>query len=118
VVTAADVRRLALALPNTVERLVRDRMTYRVGRLVHIGLSRDETSMGFAFPKQERAALVAAEPDKFYLPRPSEERYNWVMVRLAAIDEAELAEIVFDAWLMVAPKRVAQAYLAGHARPV
>ena len=66
--------------------------------------------MGFGFPKEERAALVAAEPDKFLMPVRSDERYNWVRVRLAAIDEAEMTELVIDAWRMVVPKRVAASY--------
>jgi len=52
-------------------------------------------------------ALVAAEPAKFLLPEPSDMRYQWVQVRLAAIDETEMTEIVLDAWRMVVPKRVA-----------
>jgi hypothetical protein len=110
VVTVEDVRRVALPLPRTEERLVRDRVTFRVGRLVYLAISADETSMGFAFPREERAALIAAEPAKFHPPARSDERYNWVRLWLAAIDEAELREIVVDAWRMVVPKRVAAGY--------
>ncbi|WP_436759675.1 MmcQ/YjbR family DNA-binding protein [Streptosporangium sp. V21-05] len=109
--TADDVRRVAVALPRTEERIVRDRVTFRVGRIVYVAISPDETSMGFAFPKEERAALVAAEPERFHMPRPSDERYNWVRVWLAAIDEAETRELVEEAWRMVAPKRLAAAHL-------
>ena len=109
-VTAEDVRRLAGSLPRSEERLVRDHVKFRVGRLVFISISPDETSMGFAFPKEERAALVASEPDKFHMPSRSDERYNWVQVRLAAIDEAEMRELVVDAWRMVVPKRVAASW--------
>ena len=38
--------------------------------------------MGFAFPKEERAALIAAEPTKFLMPKQSDQRYHWVVVRL------------------------------------
>ena len=109
-VTTQDVRRIALSLPRTDERLVRDQIKFRVGRIVYVALSRDEKSMGFGFPKEERAALIAAEPDKFFMPIRSDERYNWVQVRLSAIDEIELRELVIDAWRMVVPKRVAAAY--------
>lgn len=109
-VTADDVRRLALSLPRTEEALVADRVKFRVGRIVYIAISPDETLMGFGFPKEERAALVAAEPAKFMMPRRSDERYNWVRVRLAAIDTAELTELVVEAWRMVVPKRVAAEY--------
>jgi hypothetical protein len=109
-VTAEDVRRVALSLPRTEERLVRDQVKFRVGQLVYIAISPDERSMGFAFPKEERAALVEAEPAKFHMPIKSDERYNWVRVWLAAIDEAEMRELVVDAWRMVVPKRVAASY--------
>jgi hypothetical protein len=112
-VTAADVRRLASTLPRTEEKLIRDRVKFRIGKIVYIAISADETSMGFAFPKEERAALVAAEPEKFHMPIRSDERFNWVQVWLAAIDEAEMRELVVEAWRMVVPKRVAAAYDAG-----
>lgn len=117
-VTADDVRRIALALPRTEEHLIRNRLKYRIGRIVYAALSEDETTLGFAFPKEERDALVAAEPDKFCPPARSDERYNWVQVRLAALDEQELRELVVEAWRMVVPKRVAAAYADPAARPV
>jgi hypothetical protein len=106
-----DVRELALGLPRTHEALVRDRVKFRVGRIVYLAFSRDETLMGFAFPKEERRALVDSEPDKFLMPKPADQRYNWVVVRLAAIDHAEMRELVLDAWRMVVPKGVGAAHL-------
>ena len=110
-VTIDDVRELALSLPRSYEALVRDRVKFRVGRIVYLAFSRDETLMGFAFPKEERAALVASEPDRFLLPKPSDLRYHWVVARLAALDREEMGEIVVDAWRMVVPKSVAAAHL-------
>jgi hypothetical protein len=83
---------------------------FRVGRIVYLAFARDETLMGFAFPKEWREALVQSEPEKFLPPRPSDLRWNWVVVRLAAIDEPELRELVVDAWAFVVPKRVAAEY--------
>jgi hypothetical protein len=110
-VTIDEVRAIASALPRTTEALVRDRVKFRVGRIVYLALSRDETLMGFAFPRDERAALVAAEPHKFLLPEAADMRYQWVVVRLAAIDAVELREIIEDAWRIVVPKGVALAHL-------
>ena len=110
-VTIDEVRELALSLPRSYEALVRDRVKFRVGRIVYVAFSRDETVMGFGFPKEEREALVASEPEKFLMPRPSDMRYQWVEVRLAAIDHQEMTELVTDAWCMVVPKRVAAAHL-------
>ena len=106
-----DVRKLASTLPRTTEALVRDRVKFRVGQIVYLAFSRDETLMGFAFPKEEREALVGSEPDKFLMPERSDLRYNWVVVRLAAIDNEEMRELVLDAWRMVVPKRVAAEHL-------
>jgi hypothetical protein len=110
VVTADDVRAVALGLPRTTEGLVRDGVRFRVGRIVYVALSPDEEVMGFAFPKEERDALVASDPDRFSLPRPSDLRYHWVHVRLARLDGEELRELVTDAWRMCVPKRVAAAF--------
>ena len=109
--TIEGVRELALSLPRTHEALVRDRVKFRVGQIVFLAFSRDEKLMGFGFPKEEREALVASEPDKFLMPRPSDQRYNWAVVRLSAIDDVEMREIVLDAWRMVVPKRVAAEHL-------
>jgi len=115
--TAQGVRRIALGLPRAYEALVRDRVKFRVGRIVFLAISPDEELLGFGFPKEERAALVASEPEKFLMPVRSDERYNWVRLRLAKIDEAELRELIVDAWRMCVPKRVAEAYLRGEEFP-
>ena len=116
-VTAQDVRTIALELPRAYEALVRDRVKFRVGRIVFLAISPDEELLGFGFPKEERAALVASEPEKFLMPLRSDERYNWVRARLAKLDEAELRELIIDAWRMCVPKRVAEAYLRGEEFP-
>jgi hypothetical protein len=114
VVTVEDVRRLALTLPRTSEHLIRDRVKFRVKQIVYVSFSRDETLMGFAFPKEERAALVEAEPDKFSMPSTSDLRYHWVVARLAALDLDEMTELVTDAWAMCVPKFLREEYFATH----
>ena len=109
-VTLEDVRALASTLPRSYEALVRGRVKFRVGRIVYLAFSRDETEMGFAFPKEWREALVESEPAKFRLPGESDLRYNWAVVRLAAIDLVEMRELVLDAWSMVVPRFVAAEY--------
>jgi hypothetical protein len=110
VVTLDDVRLFAMTLPRTTEALVTGRVKFRVGRIVYLSFSRDETVMGFAFPKEQRDWLVGGTPDKFMQPSTSDLRYHWGLVRMAAIDEAEMRELVLDAWRMVVPKRVAAAH--------
>ncbi len=104
-----------MSLPRTEEALVHDRVKFRVGRIVYLAASRDETLLGFGFPKDEREALVASEPDKFLMPRQSDLRYNWVVVNLAEIDALEMREIVTEAWRMVVPKFLAESIPPGGA---
>lgn len=109
-VTIDDARAVVATLPRSYEALVRDRVKFRVGQIVYAAFSRDESIMGFAFPKEEREGLVASEPDKFLMPKPSDMRFRWVEVRLDAIDGAELRELLIEAWRMCVPKKVSDAY--------
>ena len=104
-----EVREIALSLPRTEEHLIRRHVKFRVGRIVYASVSPDEEIMGFGY-REERGELLAAEPEKFLPPLPSDERYQWLRVRLAAIDERELRELLVDAWRMVVPQRLARAY--------
>lgn len=110
----ADVRLLGTELERSYEAYVRGRLRFRVGQIVYAAFSADELDMGFAFPKDERAALVDGEPHKFRLPRSSELRFNWVVTRLDALDPTEAREFVVDAWRMVVPQNVARAYDLTH----
>ena len=107
-VTLDDVRELALSLPRSYEAVVRGRVKFRVGQIVYLAFSHDRETMGFGFPKELRDALVQSEPHKFSLPSQSDMRFNWVDVRLAAIDADEMCDLVEGAWAMCVPKRVAQ----------
>jgi hypothetical protein len=109
VVTADDVRTLARRLPRSTEAFVRGRVKFRVGRIVYLTFSKDDALMGLAFPKDEREAALETYPEKFVRPRPSDMRYSWIVVRLDALDEAEMRELVLDAWRMVVPKKLAAA---------
>jgi hypothetical protein len=102
--TLADVRTLALTLPRTTEHLIRDRVKFRVKQIVYVGFSRDEELMGFGFPKEERASLVAADPERYLLPGTSDLRFNWVVCRIGLLDLDEMAERVCEAWAMCVPK--------------
>ena len=105
-----DVRFLGSELDRSYQVYVRGRLKFRVKQIVYVAFSLDETEMSFAFPKEERAALVAAEPHKFQLPSESELRFNWVGADLAALDPTEARELVVDAWRMVVPQKLSRAY--------
>ncbi|MBD0321870.1 MAG: hypothetical protein ICV72_00600 [Aldersonia sp.] len=109
-----DVRALGSELERSYPVYVRGRLKFRVKQIVYVAFSLDEAVMEFAFPKEERAALVASEPAKFRLPSESDMRFNWIHAELAALDPAEARELVVDAWRMVVPQKVSRAYDLAH----
>lgn len=111
-VTAEQIRGVAMSLPRTTEGLVRDHIRFRIGQLVYVSLSPDESRMGFGYPREQRAALIAAEPVKFMMPRKSDERYQWVVARTNEIELVEMAELVLDAWCIVVSKKASSDFLA------
>ncbi len=110
-VTVQQVRELAESLPRSYEVVVRGRVKFRVGQIVWLAFSRDETLLEFTFPKEMRQALVDTEPDTFLLPKPSDMRYDWVVARMDALEEEDMRDLLLDAWRMVVRKRVAREHL-------
>ena len=103
-VTADDVRAVGLALPRAYERMVRGRWKLKVGPIVFAAFSRDETAMGFGFPKAERDGLIESDPRTFFLPPAADLRYQWVCAHLHRLEVDEMRELVTDAWRMCTPK--------------
>lgn len=117
VVSMARIEDL-LALGTGLERSypvhVRGRLKFRVGHIVYVAFSLDESVMGFAFPREERAALVGGDPHKFQMPAASDLRFNWVHADLASLEPTEARELVVDGWRMVVPQKVSRAYDLAH----
>ena len=109
-----DVRALGAQLERSSHAYVRGRLRFRVGQLVYVAFSDDENVMGFAFPREERAALVEGNPHKFQMPSDSDLRFNWVHADLSALEAAEARELVVDAWRMVVPAKLSRAYDLAH----
>lgn len=107
-VTVDEVRALARTLPRTSEHLIRDRVKFRVGAIVYVAFAADETTMGFGYPKEDRAALVVGEPELFFLPGRSDLRFNWVCCRLAHLGHGYMTQLVTEAWRMVVPAFLAR----------
>ena len=105
-----DVRRIALSLPDTTEKIAWSMPTFRVAGKMFATLPEDETSIAVRCPKEERDELVLAEPEKFWIA-DHEAQFAWVRVRLAALeDEDELRDILADSWRQAAPTRLLDAY--------
>ncbi|MEU9378126.1 MmcQ/YjbR family DNA-binding protein [Streptomyces sp. NPDC048255] len=109
--TAQDVRTIALSLPDSSEKLAWGMPTFRVGGKIFVALADDDTSIGVKCPKEDRAGLIAAEPEKFFIREGHDDNYAWLRVRLAAVQDAEeLRSILTDSWRQAAPKRLAAAH--------
>jgi hypothetical protein len=104
VTTSDDVRRVAAALPRAYEVEVRGRAKFRVKQIVFVAFSRDETEMGFGFPKTELVGLVESDPETFYLPGTADLRYQWVCAHVGRLGDDEMRELVVDAWRMCTPR--------------
>jgi hypothetical protein len=119
-----DVRRIALALPETTEGVSRDHAFWRVkdkGFVWERPLRRsDLEALGDAAPEGAilgarvehlvaKEALLADDSGVFFTT-PHFDGYPAVLVRLDAISAEDLEEVIVEAWLCRAPKRLAQAY--------
>ena len=108
----ADVRRLALALPEATESPHFDRTSFRVRDKMFAMYSNNHHGDGriavvVKAVKEFQEVLVSADPKRFYVP-PYVGHKGWVGVRLdVAVDWAELADILRDAYLMIAPPKLA-----------
>ena len=99
-----DVVEYAKEFERSYVAVVHGRIKLRVKQIVYVAFSRDETLMGFGFPKEDRPALVASDPERFFMPKPTEMRFHWVETRLDRLEMDEMREFVLDAWGMVVPK--------------
>lgn len=103
-VSADDVRRVGLALPRTYEFFTGGRYKLKVRQIVYVGFAKDESTMGFGYPKDARDGLIESDPETFFLPPTSDLRYQWVCAHLGRLDPEEMRELVTDAWRMCTPK--------------
>ena len=122
-----DVRRLATAMPGVDERESRGLAQWRVGGRLFVWerplRKTDLAALGDAAPDGPilgarvehlvaKEALLA-DPSGVFFTTPHFDGHAIVLVRLDAIDVADLEEVVVEAWLCRAPKRLAKAYLDG-----
>ena len=111
--TEDDVRRIALSLPETIEKPWFNTPGFRVKDKGFLRI-RSEAEGGlvvFVADLEEKEALLASDPEKFFTT-PHYDNYPTVLVNLPAIDVDELRELIVDAWRLKAPKRVLKAYEA------
>jgi hypothetical protein len=104
--TGKDFRKIALALPEAEERETWGHPTFRVRDKMFAVMATDGSSASIKATKEAQAALVGSEPTTFSIPAYVGQ-HGWVGVALAKVDPEELRELITEAWLMAAPKRLA-----------
>jgi len=110
VVTFDRVREIALAMPSAEEAVSYGTPSFKVRGKLFARLREDGTLMvKTEFGRRE--ALIRTQPDR-YFTTPHYADYPSVLVRLEHADEEDLADLMTDAWLMVAPKRLAASFVA------
>jgi hypothetical protein len=106
--TAEDVRAIALSLPETTEKTTWGMPTFRVRNKIFATVAEDDATIGMKCPMEERAELIEAEPEKFFIKDGHDDNFAFIRVRLAAVeDKDELRAMLTDAWRLTAPKRLA-----------
>jgi hypothetical protein len=114
VVTEEDVRRAALALPETSEKPYNRRPGFRVRSTLFARIHELPDTLMVGCPDlDERNELLAAEPGTFFIT-PHYDDYPAVLVRLNEIDFDELTELLVESWRVSAPKRLLAGYDAEH----
>jgi len=113
--TEDDVRRIALSLPETVEKPWYGSPGFRVKDkgFVRIRSEAEGALVVFVADLDEKEALLASNPDRFFTT-PHYEGYPTVLVNLPAVDADELAELITESWRNKAPKRVLKAFDEAH----
>jgi len=105
-VTFADVRRLALALPEAEEVVTwGSDLTYRVGGKIFAITGEGAAAVSVKATLEAQEDLLALDPGTF-TKAAYVGRYGWVNVRLAGVDESLLADLLERAWRQTAPKKL------------
>jgi hypothetical protein len=112
----ADLRKLALALPEAEERETWSRPTFRVRNKMFTTMASDESTAWVKAVPEEQRACVGSDPETFFVP-PYVGKHGWIGIFLDRVDPEELEELVTEAWRLTAPKRLLKAYDEAHPLP-
>jgi hypothetical protein len=112
VATYADAQRIVASLPGGEEVIVvewGDHPTFRVNNKMFASGAPDSTTMSVKASKEDQAELVASRPETFAVASYVG-RFGWIEVQLPNVDEAELRELLTDAWRRTAPKKLVKQF--------
>jgi hypothetical protein len=112
----ATIRAIALSLPGAEERETWETATFRVRNRIFAMFSDRERDIWIKATHDEQRALVAMDPDTFFVP-PYVGPNGWVGARVSRVDREELRELLIEAWRMTAAKRDVRAFDEAADRP-
>ncbi len=108
--TGDDLRRIALGLPDTTEKVTWDvDITSRVRDKIFAIMGPDGGSASIKASLEAQQALVASDPETFGVSAYTG-RFGWTTVNLDRVDAEELKELVEEAWRRTAPKKLVAAF--------
>jgi hypothetical protein len=108
VVTAAQMRKLAMALPAVEEKSHFEQPDFRVCGKIFAGLSRDGKRGNLKLPPEVQAMVLDAKPNVFSPAPGAWGRSGWTYVQLSRVRLAELETLLVESWRLIAPRRLAQ----------
>jgi hypothetical protein len=106
--SGAQLRGVALSLPETEERETWGESTFRVRDKIFATMGPDGRAASVKATPEEQAALVATDPDTFAVAHYVG-RFGWVAVQLSTVDPDLMEGLIIDAWRRTAPKRLVAA---------
>ena len=115
-VTAAQMRKLALAMPAVEEKSHFGKPDFRVRGKIFAGLSRDGRQATLKLPRELQAMILDAKPKVFSPAAGAWGRGGWTHAQLSRVRLAELETLLAASWRLVAPRRLAQSFAAAPAR--
>ena len=109
-ITPAQLRKLALSLPEAEEKSHFEQPDFRVRNKIFAGLSRDGAEGNLKLTPELQAMVLGANPDAFYPAAGAWGRSGWTHFKLEQVQAGELRELLQEAWRLVAPKRLIAAH--------
>jgi hypothetical protein len=112
-VTFDEVRAHALSLPGVEEATSYGTPAFRVRKRLIARMHQDGEALVVKVDPQEREALLATQPDAFFITAHYLHETAWILARLEVVDPGELRELITEAWRRVSPPRIVEAFDAG-----
>lgn len=107
--TAAQMRKLALALPDVEEKSHFEQPDFRVRNKIFAGLSRDQSEGTLKLTPELQALVLSSRPNAFFAAAGFWGRSGWTKLTLSEVPAAELGELLRESYALVAPKRASTA---------